>query len=75
MGVILCPLAVCGDLIDGRRFSLRSLRSVKSCGPAAEMSTPESGKTDITVEPFTVLMCIVILGAGSAEVRNLSECG
>ena len=72
MGVILCPLAVCGDICDGRRFSLCSLSSVKSCGPAAEMSAPESGKTDVTVEPFTVLMCIVILGAGSAEVTCLS---
>jgi len=67
MGVILWPLAVCGDILDGRRFSWCSSNDARSCGPATEMSAPESGRTDVTVEPFTVLMCILILGAGSAE--------
>jgi len=35
------------------------------------MFTPEFGKTDVTVEQFTVVMCIWILGAGSAEVTCL----
>ena len=35
------------------------------------MSPPESGKTDITVEPFAVVMRILMVGAGSAAVTCL----
>ena len=35
------------------------------------MSAPESGKTDVTLEPFAVVIRIVIVGAGSAEVTCL----
>ena len=71
MGVILYPLAVCGDTSDGRRLSGCSSRRVNSCGPAAEMSAPESGRTDITVDPFVVMMRILMVGAGSAVVTCL----
>ena len=47
---------MCGDIVEGRRFSWCSLSSVKICGPAAEMSALESGSTDVMVEPFTVLI-------------------
>ena len=40
----------------------------KSCGLTAEMS---AGKTDVTVEPFAVVICIMIVGADSAEVTCL----
>ena len=63
MGVILWPLAVCGDICEGRRLNGCSSSSVRSCGAAAEMSAPESGRTDVTVDPFTVVMFTLIVGA------------
>ena len=71
MGVILCPAAVCGDTSEGRRLSGCSSRSVNSCGPAAETSAPESGRTDITLDPFAVVMRILVVGAGSVAVTCL----
>ena len=71
MGFMLCPLAVRGDISEGRRLNGCSLSSVNSCGPAAEISAPESGRTDVTVDPFAVVMCILMVGAGSAVVTCL----
>ena len=62
MGVILYPLAVCGDTNEGRRLSGYSSRSINSCNPTAEMSALESGRTDIMVDPFAVMMCILMVG-------------
>jgi len=58
---------VCGDIVEWRRFGWCSSSSVKICSPAAEMSAPESGSTDVMVEPFTVLICSLIVGAGSVD--------
>jgi len=58
---------VCGDIVEGRRFSWCSSSSVKICGPTAEMSALESGSTDVMVEPFTILISSLIVGAGSAD--------
>lgn len=71
MGFMSCPLAVRGDISEGRRLSGCSLSSVNSCGPAAEISAPESGKADVTVDPFAVMMCTLMVGAGSAVVTCL----
>ena len=71
MGFMLCPLAVRGDISEGRRLNGCSLSSVNSCGPAAEISAPESGRTGVTVDPFAVKMCILMVGAGSAAVTCL----
>ena len=60
MGVILCPLAVCGDTSEGRRFSGCSSSSVNSCGPVCPR-----------VDPFAVVMWILMVGAGSAVVTCL----
>jgi len=45
IGLILWPLAVCGDTDEGRRLDGCLSSSVRRCGPAAEMSAPESGES------------------------------
>jgi len=68
MGIILWPLVVSGDTVEGRRLN-GCLSS--SCGPAAEMSAPESGRMDVTVDSFTVLICNLMVRAGSAAMTCL----
>ena len=65
MEFILWPLAARGVNSDGKRLSLCSLRCGRICSPAAEMSAPESGSTWVRQEPLGVMICIVMVGAGS----------
>jgi len=44
---------------------------MKRYGPAAKMSATESGRMDVTVDPFMVLICILMVGAGSLAVTCL----
>ena len=69
--VILCPLAVCDDTGEGRKLNECLSSSVNSCGPAADRSAPESGKTEITADLFAVVMQILVMRAGSAVVTCL----
>ena len=66
-GNILAPLTALRMTVEGRRVLIRSLRVDSIAFPAAEMLSPESGRTLVLQEPFAEMTSRLTTGAGSEE--------
>ena len=74
---MLWPSAVRGMISDGNRLRECSLSNCRSCGPAAEMSAPESGRASVSHEPLAEQIRTSMVGAGSVAaicVMVSSQC-
>ena len=73
---ISAPLAACGVVWDGRRFSSCSPTSARNSVPAAEISSAESGRALTVADPLGEVTWITTDGAWlrMAATRTLDVC-
>ena len=64
MGFIFISLTALGMILEGRRLSTYSPSSLNACVPAADMSSPESGKLSMLAFLLREVMWMGIVGAG-----------
>ena len=69
-----CPLAVLGATLELARLSMCSPIIWTKCGPAAQMSAPESGRTSNPAWPLREVTVARIMGAGLDERFDNCEC-
>ena len=77
-GFMLKPLTVFGMMLDIRMLSKWCPILLKTSGPAADMSAPESGNSSMGYVPVVEDMSTVMVGAGfvmaSCIVYNCNWC-
>ena len=73
-GCMRCPLAVLGATLELARLSMCSPIIWTKCGPAAQMSAPESRRTSNPAWPLREVAVARIMGAGLDERFDNCEC-